>query len=71
MANGRGRFTVTAEGFEARTMFSKPVAWTFEIAGWCRPPSTSAYGVTSSPGKSTNASRLPFPMSKKKCEEPA
>ena len=26
-ANGRGRFTVTAEGFEARTMFSKPVAW--------------------------------------------
>ena len=26
-ANGRGRFTVTPEGFEARTMFSKPVAW--------------------------------------------
>ena len=40
------------------------------IAMWCSPPSTSAYGPTSRPGKSKNASRLPLPMSKKKCEEP-
>jgi hypothetical protein len=31
-ANGRGRFTVTAEGLQARRMFSKPIAWKSIIA---------------------------------------
>ena len=42
-----------------------------EMHTWCSPPSTSAYGPTSRPGKSKKASRLPLPMSKKKCVEPA
>ena len=41
-----------------------------EMARWCRPPSTSAYGPRSSPGRSKKASRLPLPMSKKKWLEP-
>jgi hypothetical protein len=40
------------------------------MATWCRPPSTSAYGALSRPGKSKKASRLRLPMSKKKCVEP-
>lgn len=31
-ANGRGRFAVTAVGFQARTMFSKPVEWASIVA---------------------------------------